>query len=360
MRSRTFICHCGLVIGASLLALLGCDRSGSQPPARRVVLYTSVDEPYLKPILAEFEATTGIRVLVQTDTEATKSAALAARLEAERDRPRADVWWGNEVFHTIRLADAGVLAPYASPAAADVPAKFKDADGHWAGAGLRARVVAIHGNPDDEAGDGNDRARVGGTGGSGDGVAPAEGLSLQDLLNPEHRGRVGIARPTAGTTGGHVAALFVLWGRQRAIQYFKQLKANNVKVLGGNGPVADAIGRGDLIIGLTDNDDVASVRRNDGSIRAMLPDQDTIGTLAIPTTVALVAGAQNPEPAKRLIDYLLSAEVERKLIEANFAGWSVREDPANTIRTMDVDYRAVARALPEAVQTAMSILEGRE
>ena len=327
--------------------LPGCDRTQTPPAAREVVLYTSVDEPYFKPILADFEKQTGIRVVVRTDTEATKSAGLAARLEAERDRPRADVWWGNEVFHTIRLADAGVLAPYASPAAGDVPAKFKDDAGRWAGVGLRARVVALNGEAAGGRGD--------------DGAGAAGGLSLQDLLKPGYRGRVGIARPTAGTTGGHVAALFVLWGRDRAADYFRQLKANDVKVLGGNGPVAEAVGRGDLAIGLTDNDDVTSVRRNGGRLTSAPPDQGDAGTLAIPTTVALVAGATSPDPAKKLIDYLLSAEVERKLIDANFAGWSVRDAPgATSIRTMEVDYRAVAQALPEAVRTATAILEGRE
>ena len=336
---------------AGLVALgPGCSDPPGGSAAQQVVLYTSVDEPYARPIVLEFTRRTGIAVVIRTDTEATKSAGLAARLEAERDDARADVWWGNEVFHTIRLADAGVLAPYASPAAADVPAKFKDAEGRWAGAGLRARVLAVNqmsfGDPIDA------------------------GASLRQLLEPGYRGRVAIARPNAGTTGGHVAALYVLWGRERTIEYLKRLKANDVKLLGGNGPVAEAVARGEVRIGLTDNDDVTAVRRNGGTILATLPDQDTTGTLAIPTTVALVAGAKNPEPAKRLIDYLLSAEVERMLIDAEFAGWSVRDEASTAtagatsrpaaIRTMDVDYRAVARALPEAVQTAMTILEGRE
>jgi iron(III) transport system substrate-binding protein len=354
IRASSFIRHPGFVIlvSAAALWLLATSPGCSDPPAapaQQVVLYTSVDEPYARPIVLEFTRRTGIAVVIRTDTEATKSVGLAARLEAERDDPRADVWWGNEVFHTIRLAEAGVLAPYASPAAADVPAKFKDPDGHWAGAGLRARVLAI----------------------SEQSFGITAGGSLQQLLEPGYRGRVAIARPNAGTTGGHVAALYVLWGRERTVDFLKRLKANDVKLLGGNGPVAEAVARGDVRIGLTDNDDVAAVQRNGGTIRATLPDQDTIGTLAIPTTVALVAGAKNPEPAKRLIDYLLSAEVERNLIEADFAGWSVRDDGAPTtmatatsrpaaIRTMDVDYRAVARALPEAVQTATAILEGRE
>ena len=323
------LCH----LLATLLAA-GCERSDAPNEPVTLVVYTSVDEPYARPILQEFEKQSGIRVQIQTDTEATKSAGLAARLEAERDKPRADVWWGNEVFHTIRLADAGVLAAYESPSANDVPAKFKDAAHRWAGCGLRARVIARS-------------------------PGAPEIKSLHDLCEPRHKGSVAIARPTAGTTGGHVAALYVLWGPNHFRDFFRLLKANDVKLLGGNGPVAEAVARSDVTFGLTDNDDVAAVRRNGANLKQDLPDQDTAGTLAIPTTVALVAGASNPGDAKKLIDYLLSADVERKLIAAQFAGWSVRA-AATDIRTMNVDYAAAAKALPEAVETAMTILEGRE
>jgi iron(III) transport system substrate-binding protein len=328
-----------LIGHACLLAgcLTGCERSASKP-ATQLVLYTSVDEPYVKPIIAEFESKTGVKVLVQTDTEATKSAGLAARVEAERNKPRADVWWGNEVFHTIRLAEAGLLAPYESQAAKDIPEKFKDAGHRWAGAGLRARVIAWS---------------------TYSSYSSAKPFSIDDLADPVHRGRVAIARPTAGTTGSHVAALYVLWGPDRFKAFMRRLKANDVKLLGGNGPVAEAVGRGELVIGLTDNDDVSSVQRNGGKITQELPDQDTVGTLAIPTTVGLIAGARNAGPAKQLIDYLLSPEVERKLIDAKFAGWSVRA-PTSSLRMMDIDYAAASRALPRAVESAMTILEGRE
>src|SRR5436305_8369867 len=124
----------------ALAAFTGCNKDDGQ----RVVLYTSVDRPVAEPVIREFERRTGIKVDLPTDTEATKSAGLAARLQAERENPKADVWWGNEVFHTINLADAGVLAPYDSPSAADVPARFKDAGHRWTGSALRARVIAVH------------------------------------------------------------------------------------------------------------------------------------------------------------------------------------------------------------------------
>jgi iron(III) transport system substrate-binding protein len=332
MKSLT-LAACALIV----VSLLGCDDATTshsfQPP---VILYTSIDQPVLKPILDEFQRRSGVKVVVLTDTEATKSAGIAARLEAERDKPRADVWWGNEPFHTIRLADADVLSPYQAASAKDIPAKFRDPSNRWVGNGLRARVLACAIS-----------TRLSG-----------KSPSMMDLIDPKHRGRVAIARPTAGTTGGHVAALYVTWGQDRFTDFFQRLKANEVKLLGGNGPVAEEVGRGRIAIGLTDNDDIAAVEREGRRLNQELPDQDTVGTLVIPTTVALVKGGPNPDDAKRLIDYLLSAEVEGQLYDAKFIRWSVR-GKTRDIKMMDVDYAAAAKVMPEAVETAMKILEGR-
>lgn len=309
----------------SLLTFVGCDRGGKQT----IVLYTSVDEPIAAPIIAEFERQTGIHVLLKTDTEATKSVGLAAALEAERDNPRADVWWSNEVFHTIRLADAGLLAPYASPAADDIPPKFKDPQSRWASSGLRARVLIAAAGVD----------------------APK---NLRDLTQPRFKDRLAMADPAFGTTGGHVAALYVMWGQGPAREFFRALKANGVKLVGGNSIVADEVAKGSMLAGLTDNDDAASARRAGGSLQVALPDDGGAGTLGIPTTVGLVTHCKNPELARRLIDYLLSAQVERKLIDAQFAMASVRG--ASGMKFMDVDYAAVAQALPAAVADARAIL----
>jgi iron(III) transport system substrate-binding protein len=343
-----------VTIGAASVALFlslmtglfgGCDRGGAK---RELVLYTSVDEPVARPIVAEFTKRTGIRVALQTDTEANKSAGLVARLEAERANPRADVWWGNEVFRTIALAEAGVLAPYESPAAKDVPDAFKDPAHRWAGSGQRVRVVAVHTHPG---------ARE---------VNPLPRGSIEDLARPELKGHIAIADPRAGTTSGHVAALYVLWGDAKAEQFFRSLRANDVKVVGGNGDVATEAAKGTVWAGLTDNDDVANAAAEGGHLGALVPDQaeGQIGTLTIPCTVALVAGAKHPEDAKKLVDYLLSAEVEKRLIDAKFARYSVREGggdaDAEKVKRMNVDYNEVAKVLRRAASSAHAILVGRE
>jgi iron(III) transport system substrate-binding protein len=47
----------------------------------------------------------------------------------------------------------------------------------------------------------------------------------------------------------------------------------------------------------------------------IFPDRDGMGTLFIPNTVAIIRGCPNPDGARKLVDYLLSAEVEAKLAE---------------------------------------------
>src|ERR1041384_4084765 len=118
----------GPIIASSLAAF-------AQEP-RQVVIYSSVDQPYARPILADFMKKTGIRVTYLPDTEATKSVGLAERLRAEKDNPQADVWWSNEIFHTINLAEEGMLVEYESPAAREIPQRYQDPKHRWTATAL--------------------------------------------------------------------------------------------------------------------------------------------------------------------------------------------------------------------------------
>jgi iron(III) transport system substrate-binding protein len=266
---------------------------------------------------------------------------LAERLRAEKSRPRADVWWGNEPFHTILLAEDGMFAPYESPSAADVPAMYRDPKHRWAGNGLRARVF----------------------------ITTVYDSSVSFDLDDMSKFGFVMARPTTGTTAGHVASLYVVWGDAKADQFFRDLRESGVKLLGGNGPVAEAVARGEYRAGLTDNDDFENVKPLNEKKRILdrarsVPaalSRDDPSVLMIPTTVALVAGRPESAEAKKLVDYLLSPEVEKKLIDAQFAGWSIRGGGGEgQPKAMQIDYVEVAKKMPEAVRRATAILEGRE
>jgi iron(III) transport system substrate-binding protein len=315
---------------ASLLP--GCRRQAGQ----EIVIYCGVDEPVASEVLAQFEQQTGMHVAPHYDIESSKSVGLAGKLEAERDHPRADVWWGSEAFLSARLAQEGELQPYRPSTAADVPDEYKDPNGFWTGAGLRARVLAVGVNP------------------------PFKIASLNDLADPRLKDKVVMSRPSAGATGAHLAALYVLWGPKKAADYFRRLHANGIALVGGNAEVANAVGAGTYMVGLTDSDSITAALANGGRLTQVVPDQQSEGTLAMPTTVALVKGAPHEEAAKKLIDFLASKQAERKLIDMKFATWSVRDRSADAIKSMKVDYRAAAQLYPRAQREAAAILEGRE
>jgi iron(III) transport system substrate-binding protein len=78
----------------SLLLFGACTAVGCSPNGggHEVVVYTSVDEVFARPIAEQFERETGTRVRLVPDTEETKSTGLLNRLIAERERPQADVF----------------------------------------------------------------------------------------------------------------------------------------------------------------------------------------------------------------------------------------------------------------------------
>ena len=108
----------------TLFVILFCVLVACDSNRRSVVVYTSLDEVFSRPVLEDFEARTGIRVDEVFDVEADKTTGLYHRLvqEHESGRPRADVFWNSEVARTIQLRRKGVLAPYDSPSASDAPA----------------------------------------------------------------------------------------------------------------------------------------------------------------------------------------------------------------------------------------------
>jgi iron(III) transport system substrate-binding protein len=316
---------------ALVLAALVTGCQASPGTDEIVVVYTSVDQPFAEPVLAGFEEETGIAVQAVYDIEAAKTTGLVNRLIAEKDLPKADVFWNNEIIQTIVLKEEGVLDAYLSPNAQQVPRAYRDPENHWTGVTARARVLVVN----------TDRI-----------AQPDVIASIYDLLDPTWRGQdVGIAYPLFGTTATHAAALYEVWGAEQGRDYFEQLAERGVRVVDGNSVVRDLVADGQLAFGLTDTDDACGALARGAPVAINLPDQDDLGTLVIPSTVMMIAGAPHPEQGRALVDYLLTEEVEEALIEAGFSHIPLHqgiENPVSCLATghvrgMDVDYEAVYR-----------------
>ena len=87
-------------------------------------------------------------------------------------------------------------------------------------------------------------------------------------------------------------------------------------------------------------------------LRSDRPKGDRMGTLFIPNTLAIIRGSPNPDGARTLVDYLLSAEVEAKLAESEshqmplnpevHAELPEQIETPKTVKAMEVDFYKAA------------------
>ncbi len=312
-----------------LISMLGCIGESEN----EIVVYSSLDDPFSGPILEQFEQETEIKVLAKFDVESTKTVGFASQIIREKSRPRCDLFWNNEILHTLRLERLGLLEVYLSPSAKHFPESYVSSNKQWHGLAARARILIVNKNLIPAAED-----------------RPS---SIEDLVDPKWKGKVAIAKPLFGTTATHAAILFSHWGEEKAKSYYSAVQ-KNADVLSGNKQVALAVARGQYAFGITDTDDAIIERDNGAPIEIVFPDQDDdqLGTLFIPNTLAIIKGSKNTENAKRLVDYLLESPVEIALCEGVSAQFPINPEikiaprvaPKEPVKWMQVDFRSAANS----------------
>ena len=322
----------------------GCERSdkSKRQSAEQVAVYCSVDETLGRKVLDRFRAQTGVEPIITFDSEAGKTTGLVNKIiaESQAGRPRADVFFSSELFNTIGLARMGLLEPYDPPTASDVPARYKDPEHRWTAFAVRARVIAF---------DPNKVKRT---------DVPKR---WEDLSEPRFAKGTAIANPLFGTTRGHVAAMFALWGGQRGRAFLTRLRDGGAHLADGNSATVRAVIAGRAAFALTDTDDVWVAQRSGASLDLIYPDMGDGGTLWIPCSVALIRGRPHNHAARKLVDFLVSADVERMLAESDSRNVPVRADLRNELGMSwqgesQVSFDAVADAMDEAVAACREIL----
>ncbi len=361
----------------AIMLVVGIMWSVQEVTGRTVVIYVAQDQDYSEPILKEFEEKTGMIVKIKYDTELTKTVGLVNKLIAEKDNPQADVFWNNEVSRSIQLKEEFVTKPYCSVSSINIPEKYKDKECYWTGFAARARVLIYNTNLVNES------------------EAPT---SIYDLADKKWKGKACIANPLFGTAGSHIAALFALMGDERAKEFLLNLKENEIQIVSSNSMVRDQVVAGECWVGITDTDDANDAIVDGKPVKMVFPDQspaDTAravllltaremekaekmygsgnaditvlgfnsipeiigatdeeileswklfnipllnGTLIIPNSVMLINGAPHEENGKKLIDYLLSREVEKKLSETKAMQMPTRdiETPENVPKLSEI------------------------
>ena len=293
-----------------------------------------VARPRVRPALARTTTprNRGSRSTPKFDVESSKTVGLAQLLIRESPKPRCDLFWNNEILNTLRLREKGLLATWKPSNAADIPPEFQGKDGTWYGFAARARILIVNTKLVPEG----DRPR-----------------GLADLVDPRWKGKVAIAKPMAGTTATHFTCLFVAWGDDKAKEFCANLKKNEVQVVSGNKQVAQAVGSGQALFGLTDTDDAMGEVDAGQPVAIIYPDsgKNDLGTLFIPNVLSIPKGAPHPTEAEALGNALLGPDYEGKLATGPSAQIPLNRKTAapprietpKTVHAMPVDFEAAAK-----------------
>jgi iron(III) transport system substrate-binding protein len=243
-------------------------------------------------IAKEFEKATGIKVEFLT----MSSGEVLARLRAEQANPQTDVWFGGGSDAFIQAADEGLIAAYQSPYVERVKPAFRDDAGYWTGVSIVVVGLLVN-----------------------DERLESKGLPLPTtwtaLADPVYKDELMASNPnTSGTAYTTVSGILQMMGEDAGWAFLDKMYAN-IPFLekSGSGPARKALA-GEYAVGIVPDPHNMPLYNPEAPLTPVFP-QD--GVLAWPSPVAVIQGARHPNNAKIFVDWCLSPEGQRVLMQAS-------------------------------------------
>lgn len=255
--------------------------------AQTLNVYSIWPENWARPMFEEFEKATGIKV----NFVRFSSGEALARVMAEKNNPRVDVLFGGPVETFAAGITQGIFEPYRSPTFDKLPARFKHAGGQWMAIADDPLVFMSNTKFLREHN-----------------LKPP--ASWEDLLHPAYRNMLQMADArTSGTAVTRIFSILEVNGRDegKAFDYLRK-KRRNVQLYtksGGGGTLP--VGLGQAGAGIFFIVDALDTKAKGYDVTISFP-REGIGTAA--EAIALLKGAKNPEPAKKLIDWATSPAMQ--------------------------------------------------
>ncbi len=318
------------ILKPTLLALAAL--AATPLAAQDLTLYSGRGEALVAPIIAAFEAETGIKVNVRYGG----TSELAILLQEEGANSPADLYWAQDVG--ALGAVAGQMSALPAETLDKVPAVYRDTDGRWIGISGRVRLIAHNTSVD-----------------------PASlPKTLADMADPAFKGRFALA-PTNGSFQAHVTALRVAAGDEFALEWLQGVVANEPVIVSNNTAGYQAVADGEADFFWTNNYYLGRflTANADFPVAHAHFEPGDIGNLMMTAAIGVLETSDNKDAAATFVNYLLSPSAQQY-----FMG-SVYEFPVTGTAIVPaafsgklMPYETAVEVAPEFDLNALGDLEG--
>jgi len=253
-------------------------------------------------IFNRFEQETGVKVNV------VKASAdeLLVRLQQEGANSPADVLITSDAGRLVEAASGGYFQPYSSTRIDSlVPNYLRDENKLWTGLTMRARIIVA----------------------SKDRVPQGKISRYEDLALPEWKGKV-LSRPSSSLYNQSLLASFIAgMGDSAALAWTKSVRENMARDPKGNDRdqvMAIQGGEGDVALintyylGLLLNSEKPEEQAAGNSVYVIFPNQNDRGSHVNVSGAGILKNAPNKANAEKLLEFLLSEDVQRMYADANY------------------------------------------
>jgi iron(III) transport system substrate-binding protein len=257
--------------------------------AADLVLYTSQPNEDAQATVDGFMAANpGIKV----DWVRDGTPQIIAKLQAEMQagKPVADVLLIADTVTLERLKEAGKLMAYKSPEAVNYDAALYDADGYYYSTKLITTGIVYNT------------------------AASMKPTSWQDLTKPEAKGLVIMPSPLA--SGAALIHAQTLAGVDSlGWDFYKNLASNGAVAAGANGGVLKSVASGEKAYGMIVDYLPIRAKAKGSPVEFVFPKE---GVSAVTEPVAILAGTQHEDAARKFVDYALSEKGQEGFLKLGY------------------------------------------
>ena len=277
-----------LAVTVAAVALSACGGGGDAD----LTIYSGRNEELVGDLIARFERESDLKV----DVRYGDSAELAATIAEEGKNSPADVFFSQDAGALGAVEDT--LSPVPRPVLDAVPDRFRDPRGRWAGLSGRARVIAYNTDELDEN------------------EVPD---SVFDLTEERWRGRVGIPPPNASFQA-FISAMRLEVGEDRTRKWLEDMRDNEAQLYDNNIQTVEAIGRGEIDVGLVNHYYLYELKREDPDLAVAnhFPRRGDPGSLVNAAGVGILESTDGRENAERFARFLVSEAAQEYFAERTF------------------------------------------